>query len=61
MYDELLVCHEENHERCSGPWEHPRKAWWQLPKGIGLITTTVLVLGAAVFFFRRRQSGEAAS
>jgi tetratricopeptide (TPR) repeat protein len=57
MYEELLVCHQENHDRCSGPWEHPRKAWWQLPKGMGLIGTSLLLIGLAVFMIRRRKAG----
>ncbi|MBD91208.1 MAG: hypothetical protein CL940_12815, partial [Deltaproteobacteria bacterium] len=61
MYDELLVCHAENHERCAGPWEHPRKAWWQETKGIGLIATSALVAGGALWLIRRRRSGEAPS
>lgn len=61
MYDELLVCHEENHDRCSGPWEHPRKAWWQLPKGMGLIGTSLLLFGLAVIVMRRRGAGDATS
>jgi hypothetical protein len=61
MYDELLVCHEENHEHCSGPWEHPRKAWWQLPKGMGLIATSLVLLGLVIFAIRRRKAGDTTS
>jgi tetratricopeptide (TPR) repeat protein len=59
MYDELLVCHRENHAKCAGPWEHPRKAWWETPKGAGLVGLAGLLLIGFVAR-RRRRSGHGA-
>jgi MYXO-CTERM domain-containing protein len=63
MYEELLVCHRENHAHCAGPWEHPRKAWWETPKAAGLMGLAgLLIVGLALRRRRRRigRTGEGA-